>query len=125
MHCVLVGDEQLSTDRYDIWGTYLLGSDTYNGMPIIPIDYGLLPNDNLKPVTSTTWNLGTELSFFNSRLRFTGDLYYRQTDNQLSDIELADNNAFEKVRSIETSKVKYGIKILILGRQLPQQSPRT
>lgn len=111
--------------RYDIWGTYLLGSDTYNGMPIIPIDYGLLPNDNLKPVTSTTWNLGTELSFFNSRLRFTGDLYYRQTDNQLSDIELADHNAFEKVRSIETSLVNYGFEILIGGRPLPQQSPWT
>lgn len=111
--------------RYDIWGTYKLGNDTYNGVPVIPIDYDLLPNDNLKPVTSTTWNLGTEMSFFNSRLRFTGELYYRQTDNQLSDINLADHNAFNKVRSIETSLVNYGVELLIGGRPLPQQSPWT
>lgn len=109
--------------RYDIWGTYKLGTDTYNGMPVIPIDYELLPNDNLKPVTSTTWNLGTEMSFFNNRLRFTGDLYYKETDNQLSDIELADHNSFKKVRSIETSLVNYGIELLIGGKPLPQQSP--
>lgn len=110
-------------NRYDIWGTYKFSSDTYNGVPVIPIDYELLPNDNLKPVTSTSWNLGAEMSFFNNRLRFTGDMYYRQTDNQLSDIDLADHNAFKKVRSIETSLVNYGVEFLIGGSPLPQQSP--
>ena len=43
----------------------------------------------------------------------------------MSDIELADHNAFEKVRSIETSLVNYGFEILIGGRPLPQQSPWT
>lgn len=109
--------------RYDIWGTYLLSSDTYNGIPVIPIDFGLLPNDNLKPVTSTSWNFGSEMSFFNNRLRFMGDLYYKQTDNQLSDIQLADHNTFEKVRSTETSLVNYGIEILVGGRPLSPQSP--
>lgn len=110
-------------NRYDIWGTYKLGNDTYNGVPTIPIDYGLLPNDNLKPVTSTSWNLGLETSFFKNRLRFTGDVYYRQTDNQLSDVELADHNAFQRVRSIETSLVNYGLEILVGGKPLSQQSP--
>lgn len=109
--------------RYDIWGTYRLGEDTYNGIPVIPIDFGLLPNDKLKPVTSTTWNFGSEMSFFDNRLRFTGDLYYKQTDNQLSDIQLADHNAFENARSIETSLVNYGVEILVGGRPLSPQSP--
>lgn len=110
--------------RYDIWGTYLLSNDdTYNGIPVIPIDFGLLPNDNLEPVASTTWNFGSEMSFFDNRIRFTGDLYYKQTDNQLSDIQLADHNAFEKVRSIETSLVNYGVEILLGGRPLSPQSP--
>lgn len=108
--------------RYDIWGTYLLGTDTYNGIPVTPIDFNLLPNDDLKPVTSTQWNLGTDLSFFNNRLRFMGELYYRQTDNQLSDLGLADHNAFNQVRSTGTSIVNYGTEILIHGQPLSPQS---
>ncbi|MBF0648216.1 SusC/RagA family TonB-linked outer membrane protein [Dysgonomonas sp. GY75] len=112
-----------TANRYDIWGTYKLTEDSYNGMPVIPIDYGLLPNDNIKPVTSTSWNLGAETAFFRNKLRFTGDVYYRQTDNQLSDVNLADHNAFTKVRSIETSIVNYGIELLIGGKPLSEQSP--
>lgn len=112
-----------SANRYDIWGTYKLTNDSYNGVPIIPIDYGLLPNDNIKPVTTTSWNLGAEASFFRNRLRFVGDVYYRQTDNQLSDVELADHNAFDRVKSIETSIVNYGVELLIGGKPLSNQSP--
>ena len=36
--------------KYDVWGNYLLGSDTYNGNTVIPIDFENMPNNNIDPI---------------------------------------------------------------------------
>ena len=51
-----------------------------------------------------------------------GELYYRQTDHQLSTLGLADHNAFKEVRSTGTSIVNYGAELLVSGRPLSPQS---
>jgi TonB-linked SusC/RagA family outer membrane protein len=107
---------------YDIRGAYNLGDETYNGMSIIPIDKGTMPNPNITPVTSTQWNFGTEMALLDHKLRFMGEVYYKQVDNQLSSVELANHNAFDAVRSIETSIVNYGIEFLLGVRPLSKQS---
>lgn len=109
-------------NRYDVWGTYLLGNDTYNGSTVIPIDFATLPNNNLDPVTSTQWNLGTELSFLRRKITLTIDGYYKQVDNQLSDIDLADHNAFDKIKTTEVSIVNYGLELGLIVRPLSLQS---
>ena len=109
--------------RYDVYGTYdVKTSNIYDGESYIPIDFDRLPNVNLDPVTTTTWNLGYEMSLFNRRLSTDINFYYRQVDNQLSDVELPDHAGFGKIRSTETSLVNYGLEIFLRGKPLPIQS---
>ena len=42
-----------AASKYDVWGTYLLGEDTYNGATVIPIDFANMPNNNIDPITTT------------------------------------------------------------------------
>lgn len=100
---------------YDVWGAYLLNEEgnTYNGQPYTPIDFSKMPNPDLDPVTSTSWNLGLDLTMFDRSVNFTADAYYRQVDNQLSDIDLADHNSFSAVRTTDVSLVNYGLELAL------------
>lgn len=109
--------------RYDVFGTYDIDpGNTYNGESYIPINYEKLPNVNLDPITTTTWNFGYDMSVFNNRLSTSIDAYYRQVDNQLSNIDLPDHSGFDKVRSTEVSLVNYGLEVSLRGKPLPVQS---
>jgi len=109
---------------YDIWGSYLLDAaqNTYNGENYIPIDFSSMPNADLKPVTSTMWNVGMDLFFLNNRINFTGDAYYKQIDNQLSSIGLADHNRFNNIKTTDVSLVNYGLELALGFRPLSTQS---
>ena len=109
--------------RYDVFGTYDIDpGNTYNGESYIPINYDKLPNVNLDPITTTTWNFGYDMSVFNNRLSTSIDAYYRQVDNQLSNIDLPDHSGFKQVRSTEVSLVNYGLEVSLRGKPLPVQS---
>lgn len=107
---------------YDIWGTYLINDKTYNGATVSPINFGKLPNADLKPITNTSWNLGTDLYFFDRKLTLVLDAYYKQTDNQLAETGMPNHNAFDKIQNTETSLVNYGLEIALGTRPLPTSS---
>lgn len=112
-----------SASRYAVWGSYDIDPDNlYDGEMYIPVNPDYLPSAHLDPVTSTSWNAGHEAQFFNGRFRSTVEVYYRQVDNQLSDIYLPDHTGFGKLRSAETSLVNYGLEVALSGRPLPKQS---
>src|SRR5690606_7082114 len=100
---------------YDVWGSYLLNAsgNTYNGEAFTPIDFSTMPNPDLDPVTSTTWNLGLDLTMFDRMVTVTGEVYYRQVDNQLSDIDLVDHNSFDRIKSTDVSRVNYGLEMAV------------
>lgn len=109
--------------RYDVWGTYDIDPEyTYNGESYIPVNFSKLPNAQLDPITTTTWNFGYGLSLFNGRLSTDIDAYYRQVDNQLSNVSLPDHAGFKEVRSTEVSLVNYGLEVSLKGKPLPVQS---
>lgn len=109
--------------RYDVYGTYdVKDSYTYNGESYIPINFDKLPNVQLDPVRTTTWNLGYEFSMFNGRLGADIDAYYRQIDNQISSVKLPDHSGFDKVTSTDVSLVNYGLEVSLTGKPLPLQS---
>ena len=108
--------------KYDVWGNYLLGSDTYNGNTVIPIDFKNMPNNNIDPITTTQWNVGLDFGLWNNRLSFQGDWYYKQVDNQLSSIELADHNGFDMVPTTEVSLVNYGMELALVVRPFRPKS---
>lgn len=100
-----------AASKYNVWGSYLLGTDTYNGESVIPIDFSNMPNNHIDPVTTTQWNVGLDLGLFNGRFMFEGNAYYKQVDNQLSSVDLADHNGFTKVPSTDVSIVNYGLEV--------------
>lgn len=109
--------------RYDVWGKYDLNDTyTYDGVQYIPIDYGTLPNRDLDPITTTTYNIGANLDLFKGRFSLDMNAYYRQVDNQLSDIELPNHAGFSKIKSTEVSVVNYGYELSVSGSPLPMQS---
>jgi TonB-linked SusC/RagA family outer membrane protein len=112
-----------NASRYAVWGSYDIDPDNlYNGEMYIPINPDYLPSAHLDPVTNTTWNVGHESSLFNGKLRSTIEVFYKQVDNQLSDVSLPDHSGFNNLRSAETSLVNYGLEVTFDGRPLPRQS---
>lgn len=111
-------------DRYDVWGTYLLGTDSYNGNQSVPISFSAMPNNHLDPITTTQWNLGTDITLWHHRLSFTADAYYKQVDNQLSSEDLADHNAFTKIKTTEVSLVNYGLELSVNATPVEKKNMR-
>lgn len=98
-------------NKYDVWGSYQLGSDTYNGGNSTPIDFGNMPNNNIDPVTTTQWNFGFDLGLFNGRFMMEMNTYYKQVDNNLRSIDLPDHDGFSMVPSTDISIVNYGLEV--------------
>ncbi len=69
------------TDPYTFSQPYLR-SDPYGGYPAFS-ESGRLPNYNLKPEISDSYEVGTELRFFDSRLNFDFTYYNITTRNQI------------------------------------------
>lgn len=101
----------------DIYGVYDL-QGTYNNNPVIGVDYDKIPNPNLKPTTTTQYNLGVDAGFFNSRLELTFDTYYKKVENMLFDRGLSTMTGFNKLKSNDVGLVDYGYELYIVGRPI-------
>ena len=60
--------------KYDVWGNYLLGSDTYNGNTVIPIDFENMPNNNNRPDYDDTMECWFGFRIMEQSLVFPGRL---------------------------------------------------
>jgi len=111
-----------NADIYDIYGKYYIADETYNGQSVIPINLESTPNPDLKPTTNTTWNFGMDMGFLRGKYSFSMDAYYKQTDNILKTVDMANHNAFTGVKSISTSLVNKGLEFQCSARPLPVRS---
>ncbi|WP_373513857.1 SusC/RagA family TonB-linked outer membrane protein [Persicitalea sp.] len=63
-------------------GSLVIGAN-YNGQGgVVPASNGL-PNPDLSWESTTQWDIGLDLSLFNSRVTFTTDYYHKRTDDLL------------------------------------------
>ena len=92
-----LGNQQVDNYSYIVQIMTTTGSDSTSGFPSTSLDwtfdgetkapYSKLSNpisSDLTWETVTTYDAGIDLSFFNSRLTFTGDWYLRETRNMLT-----------------------------------------
>jgi TonB-linked SusC/RagA family outer membrane protein len=105
-------------DLFDIYGTYVPRS-TYDGNQRIGINFDQLPNPNLKPTTTTQYDLGFEGGFFDSRITVNFDAYYKSVKDLLRSKDIADITGFNKVNTNETSLVDYGYELTLGFHPLP------
>lgn len=105
-----------------IYGKYNI-SGNYNQQAGIGIDFGQIPNPNLKPTTSTQYNLGVDMAMFNNKVDFVYDTYYKKVDNLLFPEQLNSTNGFDILYSNGAAIANYGHEFAINIRPLPSTSP--
>ncbi|WP_243732604.1 SusC/RagA family TonB-linked outer membrane protein [Pedobacter metabolipauper] len=105
-----------------IYGLYNI-KGTYNNNPAIGIDYGAVPNPTLKPTTTSQYNLGFDMGFFDSRIELNFDTYFKKVDNLLVDRYLNNTTGFERVLSNDGGIINYGYELAVIFRPLPRSNP--
>ena len=102
------------TDPYQLGLEYTLGvshADRTTGS--VPI---LLPNDDLEPQRTRSYEAGTDLRFFEGeRLRLTATVYRTQTFNQIIPIETSDASGYRR-RIVNAGQIdNRGLELLASG----------
>ncbi|WP_400261839.1 SusC/RagA family TonB-linked outer membrane protein [Sphingobacterium sp. SG20118] len=99
--------------KYDITGRY-------NDQIGIGINYEQIPNPNLKPTTTSQYNVGLDLGFFKNKLEVTYDTYYKKVDNLLFEEKLSTSLGFDKINSNTAAIANYGHELSVMVRPLTQ-----
>jgi len=101
--------------KYDITGNY-------NGQQGIGLNFDQIPNPNLKPTTTTQYNLGLDFTLLNNKIDVIYDTYYKKVDNLLFDEGLSNISAFGKLNSNDAGIVNYGHELSFTIRPLNPSS---
>ena len=73
-----------ATSAYQLQQYYSLFPQTFNGQSLGGIATTVLPNKNLKPTRTTSYEGGTELKFFNDRLGLDATYYTSKSKDQIN-----------------------------------------
>ena len=101
-------------------GAYQLGltyshADAYCKYPVGSIDNGTIPNLNLKPLTSISYEGGFEARFFNNRFGIDFTYYVRNTKDDIVNAGISTASGYGNVK-INAGKVNnHGIELLLTG----------
>ncbi len=75
---------------------------------------------NFKPEITDSWELGTNLSFFNNRLEFDFTYYDGISKNQIMPVELAPSSGFGSIMVNAGEVRNHGVEILFSGTAVSQ-----
>ncbi len=98
---------------YSLNLTYTAQSVSHLGVPMMAIGTSRVPNSALKPYTSTTSEIGLELSMFKNKLRFDGSLYNQITTDDIVAVNIPNSSGYTSTL-INIGKVRNrGIELLV------------
>ena len=109
---------------FNAYGKYVY-SGYFNNSPTIGFNWDYMPNANLKPSTTTSFSAALEGDFFGGKVTTIQEMYYKQVDNELFDMGLADHNAFGTLTSNDLAHVTYGYEFTFGFRPLKAGSDWT
>ncbi|MFY0715000.1 TonB-dependent receptor [Seonamhaeicola sp. NFXS20] len=99
----------------DLWGgtRYVIGDMIVNG--ITPTQ---VPNNDLKWETTDQYDFGLEFGFFDNRLTFLADAYYKITDDLLLNVTIPNTSGFQSglknIGSIENKGLEFTVDAAII-----------
>lgn len=100
--------------------TYTTSAQQYQGQTLMEISNNTIPSD-LKPYTSTTYELGLDWKFLNNRLGLDLTLYQRTTTNDIVNASIPLSSGYSSV-ALNVGEVRNrGIEVLLTGT--PVSSP--
>ncbi len=101
------------TDPYMLIGTY--DFDIPWGDNLIAKESNVIPNADLKPELSNSWEAGTNVYLFNNRLGFDFTYYYTSNTNQIISIGVLESTGYSK-KVINAGEVtNEGLELLVTG----------
>lgn len=116
----VVGNQEIGDFRYIaniVPNTYY-----FNDVPVTAYVVENLPNPNLKWETTASYNIGLSTGFFDSRLTFTIDAYYKKTSDLLLDVPIESSTGFSSALRNIGSVSNKGIEFEATGILLQQKN---
>jgi hypothetical protein len=102
------------TDPYNLALTYSLGSG-HLGSPTANIAQNSIPNAALKPLTSTEFEIGFDLQFFDNRLGVDFTYYNQETTDDILGATVSTGTGFESTTINVGELTNNGIELLLTG----------
>ena len=100
---------------YQIYQYYSLQQGGHNGRPVEGLASSQMPNPDLKPLTSTTYEGGIEARFLNNRLGLDLTLYNRRTTNDIVTTNIAQSSGYTSALLNVGALSNKGIELLLTG----------
>lgn len=106
------------TDPFQLTTCYTTGKYAYNGFTIARLNNDVVPNPNLRPTMTSSFETGLEMKFFNNRLGLDVTYYNQMSTDQI--IRLATTSAAGYNYSlVNAGKIKNeGLEVSLNGRAL-------
>lgn len=97
---------------YNLGLTYAFNQKIH-GQPIGSVSPTIVPNLNLKPLTSSAYEIGLDARFFNNRIGIDFTYYVRNTKDDIVDAGVSSASGYKGVR-INAGKVhNHGVELLL------------
>ncbi len=113
---------QQDTGKEYYTATYKVSTSNNHLYPVGPNNDGtlyqpLVYNDDLTWETTTTYNVGLDLGFFNQRLTLNADAYYRKTTDLLCTPTIAAGMNFDNAMMLNAGELtNKGVEVAISGK---------
>ena len=82
------------TDPYRLNLTYRLTGKSFKGISMGEIFESVIPNSGLLPQTTTSYEFGTDLRFFNNAIGLDATYYKQTTDDQILSVEVPEVSGY-------------------------------
>ncbi|MFV0605158.1 MAG: SusC/RagA family TonB-linked outer membrane protein [Niabella sp.] len=102
---------------FDAYGRYL-SSGQYNNNAATGLRWDYLPNIDLLPRITTQLSFALEAGLLNGKFSTVLEGYYKQLDNEIFSIDIADHNGFSKFKTNYMSHVNHGYELTFIYRPI-------
>lgn len=103
------------TDPYRLSLNYGVKPYTFNGKPLGEISSTGVPNHDLKPTRTYSYELGTQLKFFNNRVNLDFTYYHQSTQDQIMDLPISTTTGFTQATVNSGEIINQGIELGLNG----------
>lgn len=100
---------------YQTYQTYSMVQGGHNGRPVQQLGSATVPNPDLRPLTSTTYEAGLEAGFFDNRLGLDLTLYHRKTTEDIVQSNIATSSGYTSAVLNVGELSNKGIELLVTG----------
>lgn len=103
------------TDPYMLNLTYSMSGRSHMGMPLGGITGSVMPNPNLKPETSESYELGTDIRMFEGRATLDFAFFNTMTKDQILQVQIPEASGFERAIINSGDMKNRGIEFMVTG----------